>query len=45
MSIPSPGARFRQALKDESPLQVIGAVNASIMVFGLYLLLRAKPAA
>ena len=25
----SPGARFRQALKDESPLQVIGAINAN----------------
>ncbi|MFM7523276.1 MAG: methylisocitrate lyase [Betaproteobacteria bacterium] len=29
MSIPSPGARFRQALKEESPLQVIGAINAN----------------
>ena len=31
-SIPQPasaGARFRQALKDESPLQVIGAINAN----------------
>ncbi|HEX4858422.1 MAG TPA: methylisocitrate lyase [Usitatibacteraceae bacterium] len=26
---PSPGAKFRQALKDESPLQVIGAINAN----------------
>lgn len=25
----SAGARFRQALKDESPLQVIGAINAN----------------
>src|SRR5579862_4946928 len=24
----SPGARFRQALRDESPLQVIGTINA-----------------
>lgn len=29
MSITSPGAKFRQALKDESPLQVIGAINAN----------------
>src|SRR5574339_767994 len=29
MTQPSPGARFRQALKDESPLQVIGAINAN----------------
>ena len=29
MSISSPGARFRQALKEESPLQVIGAINAN----------------
>lgn len=26
---PSPGARFRQALEQESPLQVIGAINAN----------------
>ncbi|QJC26101.1 hypothetical protein G8D25_18955 [Ralstonia solanacearum] len=25
----SPGARFRQALADESPLQVVGAINAN----------------
>uniref|UniRef100_UPI00333FE7EB methylisocitrate lyase n=1 Tax=Castellaniella defragrans TaxID=75697 RepID=UPI00333FE7EB len=25
----SPGMRFRQALKDESPLQIIGAINAN----------------
>src|SRR5690606_7098792 len=25
----SPGALFRQALKDESPLQIIGAINAN----------------
>ena len=25
----TPGAKFRQALKDESPLQVIGAINAN----------------
>jgi methylisocitrate lyase len=29
MSTPTPGARFRQALKDESPLQIIGAINAN----------------
>ena len=29
MSISSAGARFRQALQDESPLQVIGAINAN----------------
>ncbi len=29
MSISSAGARFRQAVKDESPLQVIGAINAN----------------
>jgi methylisocitrate lyase len=29
MSLPSPGAAFRAALKDESPLQVIGAINAN----------------
>ena len=29
MSHPSAGARFRQAMKDESPLQVIGAINAN----------------
>ena len=26
---PSAGARFRQALKDESPLQVVGTINAT----------------
>lgn len=26
--LPSPGARFRAAVRDESPLQVVGAVNA-----------------
>ena len=25
----SPGARFRQALKEEQPLQIIGAINAN----------------
>ena len=29
MTIPSPGAKFRQALKDEKPLQIIGAINAN----------------
>ena len=29
MAITSPGARFRQALKDESPLQIMGAINAN----------------
>lgn len=29
MSLPSPGAAFRAALKAESPLQVIGAINAN----------------
>jgi methylisocitrate lyase len=29
MSPTSPGARFRQALKDEAPLQVMGAINAN----------------
>lgn len=29
MSLASPGARFRQAMKEESPLQVIGAINAN----------------
>ncbi len=29
MALTSPGARFRQALQDESPLQVIGAINAN----------------
>ena len=24
----TPGAKFRQALKDEKPLQVVGAINA-----------------
>jgi methylisocitrate lyase len=28
MNFKSPGARFRQAIKDEAPLQVVGAVNA-----------------
>jgi methylisocitrate lyase len=29
MTVQSPGARFRQAVADESPLQVIGAINAN----------------
>jgi methylisocitrate lyase len=29
MTLPSPGARFRAALKEEAPLQVIGAINAN----------------
>ena len=29
MSKLTPGARFRQAIKEESPLQVIGAINAN----------------
>ena len=29
MSIVSPGARFREALKQESPLQIPGAINAN----------------
>lgn len=29
MTITSPGAKFRQALKDEKPLQIIGAINAN----------------
>ncbi len=29
MTISSPGAKFRQALKDEKPLQIIGAINAN----------------
>ncbi len=29
MPLTSPGAAFRQALKDEQPLQVIGAINAN----------------
>ena len=29
MSLTTPGQRFRQALKDESPLQIIGAINAN----------------
>ena len=29
MALTSPGARFRQALKDESPLQIMGAINAN----------------
>lgn len=28
MSLSSPGARFRQAVKEQSPLQVVGTVNA-----------------
>lgn len=28
MSLPSAGARFRQAVRDEKPLQVMGAINA-----------------
>ena len=27
-SIPTPGSRFRQALQDESPLQIVGTINA-----------------
>ena len=29
MSTPSPGARFKVALSDEKPLQIIGAINAN----------------
>ncbi|MBL8521450.1 MAG: methylisocitrate lyase [Betaproteobacteria bacterium] len=29
MTMQTPGAKFRQALKDESPLQVIGTINAN----------------
>ncbi|MDI1260925.1 methylisocitrate lyase [Aquabacterium sp.] len=29
MSLTTPGQRFRQALKEESPLQIIGAINAN----------------
>ena len=29
MSLTTPGQRFRQALKDETPLQIIGAINAN----------------
>ncbi|MES2088940.1 MAG: methylisocitrate lyase [Pseudomonadota bacterium] len=29
MALMTPGARFRQALKEESPLQIIGAINAN----------------
>ena len=29
MSNPSPGARFRAALKEEKPLQIVGAINAN----------------
>jgi methylisocitrate lyase len=29
MPLRTPGERFRQALKDEAPLQVIGAINAN----------------
>ena len=28
MALTSPGANFRQALKDENPLQIVGAINA-----------------
>ena len=28
MTLLSPGAKFRQALKDETPLQIVGAINA-----------------
>ncbi len=28
MTLPSTGAKFRQALKDEAPLQIVGAINA-----------------
>ncbi len=28
MTLPSPGAKFRQALKNEAPLQIVGAINA-----------------
>ena len=28
MALTSPGAKFRQALKDETPLQIVGAINA-----------------
>jgi methylisocitrate lyase len=28
MTLPNPGAKFRQALKDEAPLQIVGAINA-----------------
>ena len=29
MTITSPGAKFRQALKEEKPLQIIGTINAN----------------
>src|SRR3954454_1262233 len=29
IGIRSPGAAFRQAIRDESPLQVVGAINAN----------------
>ena len=29
MPLPSAGAAFRQAVKEESPLQVVGAINAN----------------
>eukprot|EP01036_Dinobryon_divergens_P000501 gene501-634_t len=29
MSMQSAGAKFRQAMREESPLQVIGAINAN----------------
>lgn len=29
MTNPTPGARFRQALRDEQPLQIVGAINAN----------------
>jgi methylisocitrate lyase len=28
MNLKSPGQRFRQAIKEEAPLQVVGAINA-----------------
>jgi methylisocitrate lyase len=29
MNVPSPGARFREALRQEVPLQIVGAINAN----------------
>jgi methylisocitrate lyase len=29
MNLPSPGARFREALRQEVPLQIVGAINAN----------------
>jgi methylisocitrate lyase len=29
MTTPTPGQKFRQALKDESPLQIVGTINAN----------------